>query len=198
MAIRRWLTTWIEQSRVYESFGPLGTTVQQKALLEKLRYRLQQDPACRLETLTEVSMAAALGVQIDVNRAGVEDWLRLPGVSIHQARLLHGLAQSGVQFHGLEDLAAALGVSENQLQGFLPILQFCYYDPELFLQPKLVDPNTASLEQLRAIPGLTPSCALAIVQARHRGAPFRDLADFQRRLQLPTAMLEELMHYLRF
>jgi len=51
---------------------------------------------------------AALGIQIDVNQASV-DWLRLPGLSIHQARV--ELCRSGVQFYCLEDIAAALNAT---------------------------------------------------------------------------------------
>jgi DNA uptake protein ComE-like DNA-binding protein len=75
-----------------------------------LRVKLLNDPYYRLQSLEEVRVAAELGIYIDVNQAGVDDWLRLPGLSIHQARSLTALTQSGVQLHCLEDLAAALNL----------------------------------------------------------------------------------------
>ena len=81
--------------------------------------------------------AVALGVQIDVNRASIEDWLRLPGISIHQARTLVTLTKQGKYFVCLEDLARTLGVAESNLQPLAPILQFCYYDSALLNQNQL-------------------------------------------------------------
>jgi competence protein ComEA len=43
-----------------------------------------------------------------------------------------------------------------------------------------VDPNTASLEELRRLPGIGPSRATAIVAERASGGPFTDLDDLTR------------------
>ncbi len=106
------------------------------------------DPHYRFKSLAEVELAAALGVRIDVNQASVDDWLRLPGISIHQARLLVQLTQAGVQFHCLEDIAAVLRSPLQRLQPLESVLQFCFYDPESTHAVKQVNPNTAALEAL--------------------------------------------------
>ncbi|MGB7440454.1 MAG: ComEA family DNA-binding protein, partial [Coleofasciculaceae cyanobacterium] len=49
---------------------------------QSIRVRLENDPYYRLQSVQEIAVAAALGIKIDVNRAGVDDWLRLPGISI--------------------------------------------------------------------------------------------------------------------
>ncbi len=156
------------------------------------------DPYYRLRSLAEVNLAATLGVRIDVNKATVDDWLRLPGLSIHQARLLVQLTQAGVQFHCLEDIAAALKLPVQRLQPLEPILQFCYYDPDSLYAVRQINPNTALVEALMEVPVIDPTFAKAIVQNRVAEGPYRDLADLQSRLYVPGSVIAELIHYLYF
>jgi DNA uptake protein ComE-like DNA-binding protein len=150
-----------------------------------------QDPYYRFESIAELRAAAAQGVRLDVNQATVDDWLRLPGLSIHQARALVQLSQTGVAFHCLEDVAAALSLPLQRLQPLAPILQFCYYEPER----SSLNPNRASLEQAAQILG--PERAQAVIGERQRGA-YRNLSDLQRRLGWSGEQVAELMHLLRF
>lgn len=163
-----------------------------------LRSRLLNDPYYRLQSLEEVQLAAALGIRIDANQAAVDDWLRLPGISIHQARSLAELTQTGVQFCCLEDVAAVLGVPVQRLHPFAPILHFCYYDAESLVTIEPVNPNTASVEVLTKVPPIDLFLARAIVQNRVAHGPYRNLANLQRRLALPSVVTTDLMHYLRF
>lgn len=156
-----------------------------------------QDPTYRLTSLAEVAQAAELGFRLDVNQAAVDDWLRLPGISIRQAQVLVQLRQSGVSFHALDDLAAALGVTVPALQPLAPVLAFCYYndlDP-LTIRPVAV--NQATLADLRRVPNLSPALAQALMKERQCRGPFRSIADLQRRLNLPAETISTLMHHLR-
>jgi DNA uptake protein ComE-like DNA-binding protein len=96
--------------------------------LHPVAARLKQNSRVRLHSEEEVSVAATLGVRIDVNQATVDDWLRLPGLSIHQAHRLVQHVEQGEALLCLEDIATALGVPEATLQPLAPILQFCYYE----------------------------------------------------------------------
>ena len=164
--------------------------------LQALRTRLLSDPYYRIKS-TEITLAVALGIQIDVNQASVDDWLRLPGLSIHQARSLVELSQAGVQFYCLEDIAAALNLPIQRLKPLETILKFYYYDDEI-APPSLVNANTATVEQLLQVPIMQPPLAKAVVQNRLLDGPYQNLADFQQRLSLPGNLTTEMMHYLRF
>ena len=164
---------------------------------KSLRWRLQSDPYYRLQSAQEIAIAAALGIKIDVNQASVDDWLRLPGISIHQARVLVELTSTGVQFYCLEDIAAALSVSVGRLKPWQPILDFCYYDTESLLMPQQINANTASVEQLTKVPAIDLFLARAITQNRQEHGSFRNLADFQQRLDLNPQLISELMYYIR-
>ena len=166
--------------------------------LQSIRARLQSDPYYRLQSAQEIAVAAALGITIDVNQASIDDWLRLPGISIHQARSLFELTSRGVQFCCLEDISAAIGVPVERLTPLQPILRFCYYDAESLSPPQRVNPNQASIEQLTKIPAVDLFLARAIVQNRLDNGNYRNLADFGQRLSLTPDLTSELMYYLRF
>jgi DNA uptake protein ComE-like DNA-binding protein len=154
------------------------------------------DPYYRFQNIEEVRLAAQLGVKIDVNQASVDDWLRLPGLSIHQARSLVALTQSGLQFYALEDVAAALSLPVQRLKPLAAILQFCYYASGF--SALQLNPNLASVEELIQLPGVEAALAHAIVRDRITRGPYRDLADLQQRHALPADKTAELMHFFGF
>ena len=97
--------------------------------------KIEGNPYYRFQSASEIKIGAELGIKIDVNRASVDDWLRLPGISIVQARNLVEITTSGIQFLCLEDLANALGISVLQIQPWQPILYFAYYANDSFIAP---------------------------------------------------------------
>jgi DNA uptake protein ComE-like DNA-binding protein len=163
-----------------------------------LKSRIANDPYYRFQSLEEIRLAAALGIQIDVNQAAIDDWLRLPGLSIHQARMLTQLSQSGVYFYCVEDVAAALGMSIQRVKPLEPVMQFCYYDAESIYNLQRVNLNTASVEAIGQIPKVGAVLARAIVQNRLNNGTYKNLADLQQRLSLPSQVISNLMHYLSF
>jgi DNA uptake protein ComE-like DNA-binding protein len=167
--------------------------------LQKLRAKLLNDPYYRLQSGDEIQLAAQLGIRIDANQATVDDWLRLPGLSIHQARSLVELSHSGVKYYCIEDVAAALAIPPQRLEPLKPLLIFIYYDHESLERPtQLINPNTATPEQLATIPFMDISIAQAVVENRLSAGPYRNLVDFQKRLQLPGEAIAQLMYFLRF
>lgn len=165
----------------------------QKRAIQKA---IQSDPYYRFRSLAEVTIAAELGICIDVNQAHLDDWLRLPGISIHQARQLVQLVAQGVQFHSLEDLAHALGQPPQRLQPLGAILRFCYY-PRLGAEaPQRLDPNRLTAQDLRAIPG-DPMAKDRLLQERQNG-PYQDWGDLQQRLHLTGEQLAQWLPYFRF
>lgn len=163
-----------------------------------LQKKILNDPYYRFQSLEEIAIAAALGIKINVTQASVDDWLRLPGISIHQARMLVKLISSGVELLSVEDLAAALSLSIQRLKPLEPILEFSYYHPESFLTPAKLSPNTATIEQLLEIPSVTPRLAEMIVIQRQEHGIYRNLVDLQQRLGIDSQLVSQLMHYFQF
>ena len=79
-------------------------------------------------TQTKKTAATPLRVwQIDVNRASLNDWLKLPGCQQAQAELLLRLQKGGVQLSGPADLAQLLELPAAQLEAWKPHLLFRWY-----------------------------------------------------------------------
>ena len=190
MAFLHWLATVARDRRTapQQSLNPR---------LQSLKRRLLNNPYMRLQSSEDIAAAAALGLKVDVNQATIDDWLRLPGISIHQARLLVELSQGGVPFYCLDDIAAALSIPVQRLKPLEPVLGFRYYDAESLCSIEPVNANLASVELLTQVPAIDLFLARTLVEQRRQG-PYRNLADLQKRLSLPGNLTAELMHYLRF
>jgi len=163
---------------------------------QKIRTLLSQNPYHRLNSALEVSIASDLGLTIDVNRASIDQWLRLSILSIHQARTLFELSRQNVQFLSLEDISAAINVSPNQLKPFESILYFGYYATPMSLSPNKLHVNNASIEQLSTVDCIGQDLALTIVDERQRAGPYSTLANFQIRLSLDSELMSQLTYYL--
>jgi DNA uptake protein ComE-like DNA-binding protein len=163
-----------------------------------LSKKIANDPYYRFQSLSEIAIAAKLGIKIDVNLATVDDWLRLPGFSIRQARSLVELVRMGVQLVCLEDIAAAIGVSVQHLQPYEPILAFAYYDRLSSLSPIKTNINNASIAELVTIPAMTSDLAHEIVSQRQQQGKYRNLIDLSTRLNLDSDLTAQLMHYVSF
>jgi DNA uptake protein ComE-like DNA-binding protein len=172
------------------------TQTVQFLLKMSLRSRIQEDPYYRFQSAFDIALAADLGITIDVNQASIDDWLRLPGISIHQARQLVTLSQSGVPFYSISDLAAALNIPLSRLQWLAPILSFQYYDESEALPSIKI--NQATVSELLQIPQISPGLAQNIVIQREQYGDFTNLVNFQQRMGLSGRSIGELMHYLQF
>ena len=167
---------------------------------ELLELKLRQDPGRRLQSADEVRHAAALGWRLDVNRATAADWRRLPGISTSQVDLLMRLQQGGVQLSGPDDLQRLLELPADLVATWQPLLLFRWYGNGAPATPRplAVDLNRAPASELqRQLPQLDQVRRQRLLRERQRG-PFRDLADLQERLQLPPALVEELIGKVRF
>ena len=163
-----------------------------------IRNKIKQDPYYRFQSLKEVAIAVELGIKIDVNQATIDDWLRLPGFSIHQARSLVELVTMGIQLLCIEDVAAAISVPSQRLQPYEPILFFAYYGRFSPLSPERINPNTASIAEITTIPGVSVDLAVKLLKERQTRGRYLNLVDLQRRLNLDRELTSQLMHYLQF
>jgi DNA uptake protein ComE-like DNA-binding protein len=160
-----------------------------------LELRLRQDPGLRLANAAEVRRAATLGWRLDVNRATAADWRRLPGLTDPHVDLLLRLQRGGVQLSGPEDLQRLLELPDELVASWQPLLLFQWYGDGAPgpAQPSPLDLNRASaMEVQQRLPQLDGPRCRRLLRERQR-SPFQNLADLQERLQLPAAVVEELI-----
>jgi DNA uptake protein ComE-like DNA-binding protein len=163
-----------------------------------IKNKIANDPYYRFQTLREIAIAVDLGIRIDVNQATIDDWLRLPGFSIHQARSLVELVRMGIQLYCLEDVAAAISVPVQRFLPYEQILSFAYYDRLSSLNPEKINLNNASIEEILTIPGVNADLAIQIIENQQKDGRYLNIVDFQRRLNLNRELTSQLMHYLQF
>jgi DNA uptake protein ComE-like DNA-binding protein len=163
-----------------------------------IKNKIANDPYYRFQSLKEIAIAAELGIKIDVNQATIDDWLRLPGFSIHQGRSLVELVRVGVQLVCLEDIAAAIGVPVQSLQPYESVLTFAYYDRLSPLSPAKTHINTATVEELITIPQVTEALANDLIFHRQQQGKYRDIVELKSRLNLDSDFISTLMCYLQF
>jgi len=163
-----------------------------------IRNKIKNDPYYRFQSLQEVAIAVELGIIIDVNQATVDDWLRLPGFSIHQAKSLVDLVAMGIQLFCIEDIAAAINFPVQRLQPYESILAFAYYGRFSTLSPEKTNLNTAAIEEITIIPGMNPDLATKLLENRQSDGKYRNLVDLQRRLNLDRELISQLMHCVQF
>lgn len=163
-----------------------------------LKNKIASDPYYRFHSLKEIAIAIELGIKIDANQATVDDWLRLPGLSIHQARSLVELVGMGIQLVCLEDMAAALSLPVQRLLPYKQILTFAYYDRSSPLSPEKINPNTATYREIITLPGMNNQLADVLLENRQKNGKYSNIVDLQRRLDLDRELTSQLMHYLQF
>jgi DNA uptake protein ComE-like DNA-binding protein len=163
-----------------------------------IKNKIANDPYYRFQTLREIAIAVDLGIRIDVNQATIDDWLRLPGFSIHQARSLVELVRMGIQLYCLEDVAAAISVPVQRLLPYEQILSFAYYARLSSLNPEKINLNNASIEEILTLPSVDTDLAVQIIENQQENGRYLNIVDFQRRLNLDRELTSQLMHYLQF
>ena len=160
--------------------------------------KIRNDPFYRFQSTTEIAIAAELGIKIDVNQADIDDWLRLPGISIHQAKILTELVRRGIPLVCLEDIAGAINVSAVRLLPLEPILYFAYYEPTSSLSPQRLNINQAELPEIKKLPLGNNRLPRKILKERAVNGKFQNILDFQSRLKLDNKLIANLLYYLRF
>ena len=164
--------------------------------LNPLKKQLEQDRYYRFRSAKEVRWGVQWGIRIDANRATVDDWLRLPGISIHQARVLVELSRSGTPLTCWDDVAAVTGIGLEHCRQLVYIVQFYYYDPDSEVRQLPV--NRATARELAAISAIDLALAERLVYERQRSGPYQNWLDLKRRLQLQPQTMTALLHHLRF
>ncbi len=147
-------------------------------------------PGAHRDTVLAHARPLAEGEKIDIDRAGVRELERLPGVGPGLARKIIADREARGAFGGLEGLDGVPGIGPALLARIAPSAAFS--GPPRAL-PKTgpsrapsasaasaasaapIDLNTASETALQALPGIGPAKARAIVAYREAHGPFANV-----------------------
>ncbi|BAC91092.1 helix-hairpin-helix domain-containing protein [Gloeobacter violaceus] len=161
------------------------------------RLLLMQDSQQRLQSDQDMRLARELGMGIDINRCSIDDLLRLPGLSIIEARRIVEARRSGGPYLSADELIERADLSSIKVRRLEPLLQFCYYEPPVAL-PVTLDVNEASVVQLEQLEGLDTHLAVRIVREREQHGDYPSLGDLRDRLNLTPKVVARLLNRLTF
>lgn len=157
------------------------------------------DPMAHRDSSIALTRPLADGERIDLDRAGVREIERLPGVGPALARRIVADRESRGAFGGISGLDRVAGVGPATLARLAPHLSFSGVRTEniAVAADSLVDLNRATVGELEALPGIGPQKARAIVAFRDSAGPFRHVDDVKRVPGVSAALLGRLAPKLR-
>ena len=152
------------------------------------------DPLAHRDSSIVLSRPLAAGERIDVDRAGVAELQRLPGVGPALARRIVADREKGGAFGGIQGRDRVPGIGPATLSKLEAHLTFSGVSSEASAVggSARIDLNRATEAELRRIPGIGAVRARAIVAFRDSAGPFREESDLSRVGGLPSELIGRL------
>jgi competence ComEA-like helix-hairpin-helix protein len=128
---------------------------------------------------------------IDINRAGAEAWMSLPGIGEARARQVINFREKLGGFLSVEQVAEVRGLPDSVFERIRPLLE-CPAG-----QPRRINLNTVSAEDLAAHPYISQKQASLIVSYRENNGPFAAVDDLGKIIALRDKVwIEKVRPYL--
>jgi competence ComEA-like helix-hairpin-helix protein len=166
------------------------------------------DPLAHRDRAIRLARPLAQGETIDLNLASAEEIARLPRIGMSLARRIVAHRNANGPFQSLSDLETVVGVGPalaTQLQGKIrlggvvqrvspPALQGpTQYSSSAYGSGRApVNLNLASEPELRALPGIGPARARAILAYRREKGPFAAVSELRAVPGLTRSLVERL------
>ena len=133
--------------------------------------------------------------KLDLNTATLEELEALPAIGPVRARAILQYREESGPFYTVEQVVEVEGIGEETLEEIRPYTRVETEGlPSPEAQEKL-DLNTATQEELDALPGIGPVKAEAILQYREESGPFRTVEEIMEVKGIGEKTLEQLRPY---
>jgi competence protein ComEA len=151
--------------------------------------------------------------RVDLNKAGRSELLQLPGVGPKSADKILAYRKENGGFHKTDDLRAVNGFGPTKMEKLRPLIAVEEETEDVDEEParltrkpaepskgkttrkpppeKVLDLNRASASDLQRLPGIGPTIAQRIVEARER-RPFTKLEDLRKVGGIGAVKLEQV------
>lgn len=141
---------------------------------------------------THYEAASEKSSLVDINRAGLEDWMSLPGIGAGRARQILNFREKLGGFVSVDQIAETHGLPDSVFQAVRPLLQASTSGI------RQIDLNTASADDLNAHPYFSYKQAQLILNYRAQHGPFASVADLSKIIPFKNpAWLEKVKPYLK-
>lgn len=142
-------------------------------------------------TTANMAPKGSIAGQVDINRASVEMWMKLPGIGEVRARQLVNFREKLGGFLSIEQVAETRGLPDSVFERIRPLLQCSG------TQPRRMNLNTISAETLARHPYISQKQAQLIVSYRENNGLFASVDDLGKIIALgDKAWIEKVHPYL--
>lgn len=160
----------------------------QKTLLTKVEYKS-----------TEESNIPIHLFPFNPNTIELKDWMTL-GVKELLAKRILNYRNKGGQFRTPDDLRKIWGMSAEQADQLIPFVVLPPPVPTYRFEkkaPPVIDINTASVEEWKALPGIGESISNRIIKYRERSGGFARMEELTGVFGLQDSVVDQIKPYLR-
>lgn len=126
--------------------------------------------------LVPVGKPLLVGLPIDINQAGAQAFVSIPGLSVYQAESIVAYREEHGEFQSLRELEKVRGLGKADVEAMAPFLQL----PRQERGQLVLDLNEASPAALDTLPGVGPVMAQKIVEYRERHGGFSRVDELHR------------------
>lgn len=220
-----WKIKEIPRSARDDPLGQIATPSSRVAMTKK-KFPIQRLKICLGPLLIIVFFSsfsyAKETPQVDINTASIEELMKVPGIGKVLAQRIVQYRQEKGEFRNLKDLLSVRGIDKKRFAKFKPYLiitlpgdkqvekDFEKLSEDLEagslitadleqLQEYRARPlnlNTAGLDQLLDLPGITPKIARAIIKYRFKHRGFGSLAELKKVKGMSNKLLKQISPYI--
>jgi len=126
---------------------------------------------------------------VSINEADTSAFVALPGIGSKLAFRIVNFREKLGGFYSVDQIGETYGLPDSTFQKIKPYLQ-------VDRQPKQLNVNTATKEDLKAHPYIKWNLANAIVEYRNQHGPFKSIEDLKNIVLIDEATYNKISHYL--
>jgi len=173
--VTRYEDKWNKQARIHWEDQPLKFSTSEKRLLLLLFVGVLLLSGAVLELKTrkvqqDVTTARkSIELPFNVNSATEQELIFLPGIGQSKAKAIIEYRQKNGPFRTLSELERVPGIGKKTIEKLAPYVNLSSIGVKEEMNSKTkVNVNTASLEELMALPGIGEVKAMEIIKMRHQ------------------------------